>query len=80
MNRYGADLRQETANIQASVRRLTNYFLTQWINDVTPAVFSVFGLPNRTNNMVENWHRYFNQLCQGSHINLWDFIRKDPIL
>lgn len=56
------------------MKKITDYYLTYWCNEVTPAVFSVFGLPNKTNNLVENWHRHFNKLAKGTHINFWDFI------
>ncbi len=39
-------------------------------------IFSVYGLLDRTNNLVEAWHRWFNALCQRSHLNFWDFLGK----
>jgi hypothetical protein len=42
-------LRRETAEIQAGIKKLNNYFLSHWIGEITPEVFSVFGLINRTN-------------------------------
>ena len=42
-------LRRETAEIQAGIKKLNNYFLSYWIGEITPEVFSVFGLINRTN-------------------------------
>jgi hypothetical protein len=69
-------LRRETAEIQAGIKKLNNYFLSYWIGEITPEVFSVFGLINRTNNLVESWHRWLNERMGASHINPWDFICK----
>jgi len=41
-----------------------------------PNVFSVYGLVHRTNNLVEIWHRWFNERCKRAHVNFWDFMRK----
>ena len=69
-------LRRETAEIQAGIKKLNNYFLSYWIGEITPEVFSVFGLINRTNNLVESWHRWLNERMGTSHLNHWDFICK----
>ena len=36
------------------------YFEKEWMNKITPAVFSVFMLPDRTNNYLESYHRTLN--------------------
>ena len=69
-------LRRETVEIQAGINKLNNYFLSYWIGEITPEVFSVFGLINRTNNLVESWHRWLNERMGTLHINTWDFICK----
>ena len=77
---YRVALLSESAEIQAAVKRLTDYYYNYWIDQVTPEGFSVFGLPNRTNNLVEAWHLWFNKRCRTSPGNFWDFIRKLSIL
>ncbi|KAI9565308.1 hypothetical protein GHT06_009097 [Daphnia sinensis] len=73
---YHDVLRRESAVIQAGIKQLNNYFLSYWIGEITPQVFSVFGLVNRTNNLVESWHRWLNDRMGKSHLNVWDFICK----
>lgn len=73
---YREALLIENPQIQAAVKNLYDYFYDYWIDEVTPEVYSVCGLPNRTNNLVEAWHRWFNKRCRTSHVNIWDFIRK----
>lgn len=63
------DLRRESVEIQAAIKRLMDYYYGYWIDTITPDGFSVFQMPNRTNNLVEAWHRWFNKRCGGSHLN-----------
>ena len=51
--------RRETAEIQAGIKKLNNYFLSYWIGEITLEVFSVFGLINRTNNFRTTLLCYF---------------------
>jgi hypothetical protein len=62
-------LRRETAEIQAGIKKLNNYFLSYWIGKITPEVFSVFGLSIRTKNFVESWQRWLNERMGTSHLN-----------
>ncbi|KZS21185.1 Uncharacterized protein APZ42_011937 [Daphnia magna] len=73
-NTHREDLRRESVEIQAAIKRLMDYYYGYWIDTITPEGFSVFQMPNRTNNLVEAWHRWFNKRCGGSHLNFWDFI------
>lgn len=43
-----------------------NYFYSYWIDEVGVTTFSVYGLLDRTINLVESWHCWFNALYQRS--------------
>ncbi|CAI6347305.1 unnamed protein product [Macrosiphum euphorbiae] len=47
-----------------------NYYSNYWV----PEVFSVYGLPRRTNNNVECFHSQLKEKFQILHPNLWTFL------
>lgn len=71
---HRGELRNEEADTQHAIKNLYAYWMEYWYDDVRPETFSVFGLEHRTNNLVESWHNWFNNLCNGKHLNIWDFI------
>ena len=42
-------------------KKFMKYFKRQWVQKVTPEVFSVFGVVDRTNNFLESYHRTLNK-------------------
>lgn len=52
-NTYRDDLRRKLTEIKTADKRLTEYYIDYWIDTITPERFSVFQMPNRTNNLVE---------------------------
>ncbi|KZS19674.1 Uncharacterized protein APZ42_013838 [Daphnia magna] len=73
---YKAALRRESEPIQKAVKKLFSYYNDYWIDEVGAGTFSVYGLSDRTNNLIESWHRWFNFLCRGLYLNFWDFLKK----
>ena len=69
-------LAREPGDIQRAVEQLYEYWLAFWIGRIGPERFTCHGRPNRTNNLVEAWHRWFNKQCVHAHLNHWDFIGK----
>ncbi len=59
---------------QRAIGKLYRYWTGYWLGVITPLRFSCHGHPNRTNNFVESWHRWFNKRCMHSHLNVWTFI------
>lgn len=49
------------------------YYERYWLRTVTPAGFSVYGLSNRTNNVIESYHHRLGHRMQ-SRPEPWDFI------
>lgn len=49
------------------------YIRTQWLQRVTPAKISVYGLSRRTNNNLESAHRRMYDRMRH-HPNIWEFI------
>lgn len=43
---------------RAELSIFNNYFRKQWLCRVGPVKISVFGVPDRTNNVVESLHRW----------------------
>lgn len=43
-------------NFQRTFKAFTDYYEKQWLGQVTPAGFSVFGLANHTSNEIESYH------------------------
>ncbi len=61
----------ESAEVQAKVEKLFQYFASYWLGTVYPINFSVFNDPDRTNNAIESWNRTFNTLSGVAHGNIW---------
>ncbi|CAI6360474.1 unnamed protein product [Macrosiphum euphorbiae] len=51
-----------------------NYYSNYWLRNRGPEVFSVYGLPRRTNNNVECFHSQLKEKFQILHPNLWTFL------
>lgn len=54
---------------------INNYFTRQWIKNVTPDVFSVYKMIDRTNNYLESYHRTLNNFIK-SKPSTFTFIRE----
>ncbi|XP_022180518.1 uncharacterized protein LOC111040800 [Myzus persicae] len=50
------------------------YFSNYWIQTRGPEVFSVHGVPRRTNNNIESFHSQLKEKFQTVHPNLWTFL------
>lgn len=50
--------------------------LSYWLRTKGPEVFSVYGLPRRTNNNIESFHGQLKEKFQTVHPNLWTFLGK----
>lgn len=63
------------ADIASQFNSLFDYMERTWLQQITPAVFSVFNLIRRTNNAVESYHRF---IIRSLHIhpNVWHFTSK----
>lgn len=48
--------------------------LSYWLRTKGPEVFSVYGLPRRTNNNIESFHGQLKEKFQTVHPNLWTFL------
>lgn len=68
-------LRIAFVEMRAKFEAFLNYFEIFWLNTVTPEVFSVYGLENRTNNYIESYHRKLNRVM-GPHPTIWQFSGK----
>lgn len=44
---------------------LNHYFVNEWIEKVTPEVFSVYNMVDRTNNYLESYHRTLNSMIRS---------------
>lgn len=67
MRSCAADLAQESQFVQDQVKSIYAYYLNYWIGEVEPATFSVYRDRNRTNNVILNWNRWFNQRTLVAH-------------
>lgn len=45
-----------------------------WLGTIGPERFSCYGRSNRTSNLAEAWHRWFNAKCIHAHLNPYDFV------
>ncbi|KAK4027880.1 hypothetical protein OUZ56_017021 [Daphnia magna] len=72
---YTGRIRRETRAIQEGIKKFNTYFLSYLIGEVSPEVFSVFGLIHRTNNLVESWHSGLNKpfLKETENLKVRDF-------
>lgn len=74
---HAAPLRRESPEVQKNVKKLYDYYSTQWMGIVYPEKFSVYRDHDRTNNAVESWNRRFNRLCGVAHGNWWNHHSKN---
>jgi hypothetical protein len=66
-------LANEDQFVKDAVDRLFTYMGGYWFaRQITPERFCVNGDCHRTNNDVESFNRYFNDLCDRFHQNFWD--------
>ncbi len=65
-------------NIRVAIGRILEYIRTFWLGRIGPMRFSVSGDVNRTNNLLEAWHRSFNAMIEGAHPNFY-FDPMEPI-
>lgn len=54
---------------------INSYFTRQWMKNVTPSVFSVYKMIDRTNNFLESYHRTLNSFI-GTKPSTFTFLRK----
>lgn len=57
-----------------SIKKLFRYVRRQWLQSVGAQRLSVAGLPDRTNNGVENFHKQLKMRVKVSHPNLFVFL------
>ncbi len=69
-------LANEDGNVKDGIARLFTYMGGYWFTVQTPERFCVHGDCRRTNNDVESFNRYFNDLCNEAHLNFWAFVSK----
>ncbi len=63
-------------NIRVEIGHFLEYIATFWLGRIGPMRFSVSNDVNRTNNLVEAWHRRFNTIIGGTHPNFYIFLCK----
>jgi hypothetical protein len=47
------------------------YFKQQWLSNIPPAMWNVYGCDLRTNNDCEGWHLRFNTAVGTHYPNIW---------
>lgn len=57
-----------------SIKKLFSYIRRQWLHSVGAQRLSVAGLPDRTNNGVENFHKQLKTRVKIAHPNLFVFL------
>ena len=57
-----------------SIKKLFSYIRRQWLHSVGAQRLSVAGLPDRTNNGVENFHKQSKTRVKIAHPNLFVFL------
>lgn len=65
-------LRNEFLGMRATFEPFLNYFEMFWLNNITPQVFSVYRLRDRTNNYIESYQQKLNKMM-GPHPTVWQF-------
>ena len=63
-------------NIRVAIGHFLEYIQTFWLGRIGPMSFSVSNDVNRTNNLVEAWHRRFNAMIGSAHPNFYIFLCK----
>ena len=61
-----------TLQTRIEMKSFFAYYEVFWLLDITPEIFSVYGLLRRTNNVLESYHRTLKQKL-GVHSNIWMF-------
>ena len=59
---------------EAPLRAFAQYFEQQWLINISPEKWCVFGEFTRTNNAVEGWHSKINRVAGRVHLNFWLFV------
>lgn len=62
--------------VRLSVAQFLGYIRTFWLDRVGAPRFSVYNQVNRTNNLIESWHRGLNEIMMVAHPGFWVFIGK----
>ena len=63
-------------NIRVAIGHFLEYTQTFWLGRIGPMRFAVSNDVNRTNNLVEAWHRRFNSMIGGAHPNFYILLCK----
>ncbi|EFX65988.1 hypothetical protein DAPPUDRAFT_332659 [Daphnia pulex] len=66
-------LQQETPKVKRAINQLYAYWTSYWLETIGPKRFSCYGRSNRTSNLAEAWHRWFNAKCIHAYLNPYDF-------
>ncbi len=62
--------------VKDAIARLFTYMGVYWVAGQTPERFCVNGDCHRTNNDVDPFNHYFNEICGKFHHNFWSFTSK----
>lgn len=73
---FEAMFRALTPLLQNKFRAFRRYYRDQWLTRIGPEGFSVFGLKDRTNNVIESFHAMLRRKLD-IHPFAWDFFCKD---
>ncbi|XP_051153731.1 uncharacterized protein LOC127276996 isoform X2 [Leptopilina boulardi] len=71
---YRAIKRSKSQRCLRIMRAFLMYFERHWLRNITPRVFSVFGLAKRTNNTIESYHKVLKSHF-GIHSAIWAFTK-----
>ncbi|XP_043468217.1 uncharacterized protein LOC122502303 [Leptopilina heterotoma] len=65
----------KSAACRRRLREFFNYFERQWLRRVRPEGFSVYGFQDRTNNVLESYHKTLLTVF-GKKPSIWNFTKK----
>ncbi|CAI6362043.1 unnamed protein product [Macrosiphum euphorbiae] len=65
---------RHSQNVEVAERYIS-YFRNQWMERVGPESFSVHGMPRRTNNDQEIFHRHLNAIMNCPRPGIWHFTK-----
>lgn len=58
---------KDNAKIFKKWKKFVEYYIqNEWIKKVTPKVFSVYNMVDRTNNFLESYHRSINEIMRSN--------------
>jgi hypothetical protein len=60
--------------VRIAMGQFLSYIRTFWLDRIGPARFSLHNQVNRTNNLIDSWHRVLNEIMMVAHPGFWRFM------